>query len=180
MLSLCLALIQDDWEKELFTEFYHRYERKLYAVALRILRNPTLAEEAVSETFFSVAKNFQKFLEIYEKSCQEIGPWAIIIVKNASLRLLEKERRMEPFPEEWDAPGSEDVESRNGYNRLVELILALPEDYRRVLDLKFVAEYTSREIASQLGLSVAAVEKRIERGRKLLIEKLREEGYNND
>ena len=59
------------------------------------------------------------------------------------------------------------------------LIRAMPEQYRRILELKFVEEQTSREIARRLGLSVAAVEKRVSRGREMLIEKLKEEGYGD-
>ena len=36
------------------------------------------------------------------------------------------------------------------YERLVALILSLPEDYRRVLELKFVEEESNREIARRL------------------------------
>lgn len=179
MLEICLLLIDGENEKALFREFYGRYEKKLYAVALNILHSPSLAEEAESEAFLRVARHFETFLKIYRKNRQEIEPWAVTIVKNISLDLLEKEKRYEALPEDWDKPGAEKVEQQSEYLRLVELIRAMPEQYRRILELKFVEEQTGREIARRLGLSVAAVEKRVSRGRELLMEKLKEEGYGD-
>jgi len=100
VLGVCLLLIDGEEEKELFREFYWRYEKKLYAVALNILHSPALAEEAESEAFLRVAQHFEKFLNIYRKSRQEIGPWAVTIVKNISLDMLEKEKRYGALPEE--------------------------------------------------------------------------------
>ena len=55
---------------------------------------------------------------------------------------------------------------------------ALPELYRAVLELKFVAGYTNREIARMLGISESAVGTRILRGRAMLKEKLDAEGVS--
>lgn len=177
MLAVWLSLVEGERDKELFLEFHRRYEKKLYAVALNILKNPALAEETVNETFLRVATHFEKFVEIYDRDRREIGPWAVTIVKNISLDILEKENRTVALSEDWDAPASEDTESRDGYKRLVELIRSMPQGYRRALELKFVLEYSGREVAKALGISEEAAQKRIERGRALLIEKLKEEGY---
>ena len=53
----------------------------------------------------------------------------------------------------------------------------MPETYRAVLEMRLVEERTTREIAAALGLSEGAVNTRISRGRALLAEKLRKEGY---
>ena len=180
MLAIYLSLIDGGDNKALFTEFHRRYEKKLYAVALHILHSPALAEEAVSEAFLRVANHFEKFLEIFQKSREEIGPWAVTIVKNISLDILKKENRSGALPEEWDAPTPEDLEDQAGYRALVALIRALPEEYREILELKFVGEWTDADIAKKTGLSEGAVAMRVSRGRAVLIEKLREAGYDNE
>ena len=73
MVSFYLALIDDAEGKALFTEFYHRYEKKVYAVAIRILKNHSLAEEAVSETFFTVARHFERITGPIGMSAISIG-----------------------------------------------------------------------------------------------------------
>ena len=65
----------------------------------------------------------------------------------------------------------------DAYRYLVGLIRALPEGYRRVLELKCVEEESNREIARRLGLKESTVATRVLRGRALLAEALEKEGY---
>lgn len=176
MLEFCLAMLEEE-HRSLFLEFHRRYEGKLYAVALNILRDPNRAEDAVSTAMLKVAEHFDTFLKIYQNSKGEIGPWAVTIVKNTALDLLRKERRNTFLDETWDAAAPENTESGAGYHRLVELIRSMPISCRQVLELRFVAEWSTKEIAGALGISRKAVEHRIARGRALLIKRLKEEGY---
>ena len=59
----------------------------------------------------------------------------------------------------------------------MSLIRALPEGYRRVLELKCVEEWSNREIARRLGIKESTVAVRILRGRAMLKERLEKEGY---
>lgn len=76
-------------------------------------------------------------------------------------------------PTEWEPEAREE----KGVEDIAAIIRSMPEQYREILDLKFLEEKTDQEIADLLGLSKGAVSTRISRGRKLLQEKLREEGY---
>ena len=89
--------------------------------------------------------------------------------------MLRRERREEALPEDWDPPAPETGEG--AYRYLVDLIRALPEGYRRVLELKCVEEESNREIARRLGLKESTVATRVLRGRALLAEALEKEGY---
>lgn len=53
----------------------------------------------------------------------------------------------------------------------------MPDIYRTVLEMRFVEERSTKEIAKALSLKETTVDVRIHRGRALLIRKLREEGY---
>lgn len=64
-----------------------------------------------------------------------------------------------------------------GFRSLVECIRAMPEGYRRVLELRFVTEWSYAEIARELHISEGAVKTRISRGRQMLIGRLEKEGY---
>lgn len=63
------------------------------------------------------------------------------------------------------------------YAYLVSLVRALPEGYRRVLELKLVEEQSNQEIARRLGLNESTVATRIQRGKAMLRERLKKEGY---
>lgn len=180
MLMFYLSLLEGDDHKALFTEFYTRYRVRLYAVALNILKSPTLAEDATHEAFLRVIGHFETFLKIFEKERNKIGPWAVTIVKNISLDLLKKQSRSEFLPEDWDVPAPEGIEGEADYRHLVALLNSMPEAYLRPLELKFICEYSDREIAHDLGITLGAVQQRIRRGRVLLIQKLKEEGYDRE
>ena len=59
MLAIYLTLIDNEDDKKSFEDLYNQNRSKAYAIAFNILKNKTLAEEACSETFFSLAKSFQ-------------------------------------------------------------------------------------------------------------------------
>ncbi len=175
--AMCLTLLESGGDRELFREFHRRHERRLYAVALGLLRDPRRAEDAVQEAMVHIARHFDQFKKIFAEDCLKIGPWAVIIVKHAALDQLRRDGRLSQLPEEWDAPAPETAESEHAYRRLVELIRAMPERDREVLELRFVREWEIRDIARRLGLSETAARKRVDRARARLVAVLRKEGY---
>ena len=47
MLAMFLAMLESEEDQRRFTKLYEAYEKKVYAVALRILGDPVRAEDAV-------------------------------------------------------------------------------------------------------------------------------------
>ena len=105
----------------------------------------------------------------------EMGSYIVTIVENRCIEILRKEKRRLDWDEDWDIPAPSGAEDEAGYRRLVALVGSMP-----VLTLRFVLEWSSKEIARTLGLSVGAVNTRISRGRAMLIQRLKEEGYDYD
>lgn len=176
-LETCLFLLENDEDKALFMRFHAKYEKKLYAVALKILGSKALAEEAVQEAMVKVVLHFDTFCRLYEEKREEIGPWSVTIVKHEALSILRKEGRSGALAEDWDPPARESTEGESAYHRLVELIRSMPEIYREALELRFVLEWSNKETARALGLTEAAASYRVSQGRKLLMQRLEEEGY---
>lgn len=176
---LCyLMLFEDEADKARFRWIYDRLRHRMYRVALSLLHSDSKAQEAVQESFFKIIRNFSK---INQLSSQEIVPYIVTIVENTAKDILRKENRQGgDFPEEWELPGPDATQEETAYRRLVALVAAMPEQYRDVLLLKFVEEETDAAIARRLGLSLTQVSGRVSRGRKLLQERLREEGYEYD
>ena len=173
MLALYMTLLEDERDIPAFRRLYHTYHLGMLRMALRFFpKDQKAAEDAVHESFLKIIENFSKISEI---SCEELGPYVVTIVKNVSLNMLKKQKRL-VLTDDWAAfEGAE--EPSDGFGRLVALIRAMPETYRAVLEMRFVLEMEYREIAKALGISESAVASRVNRGRKLLIEKLKEEGY---
>ena len=108
----------------------------------------------------------------------ETEGYAVTAAKNCALDILRSERRTTAFPEDWDPPAREDGQEE--YRYLISLIRSLPENYRRVLELKCVEEQTNREIARRLNITESTVSMRVLRGRAMLRERLEKEGYTYD
>ena len=109
---------------------------------------------------------------------EETEGYTVTVAKNCALDILRSERRTAAFPEDWDPPAPEDHQDE--YDYLVSLIRALPESYRRILELKCVEEESNQEIARRMGLKESTVSMRVLRGRKMLREQLEKEGYFDD
>lgn len=170
MLIYLLALVEGEEERQRFTAIYHEYHIRMEEVALRILLEQKDAEDAVQNAWIQVIKHFHK---IHEIPCEELPFWLISITKNEALMLLRKKRRTVPL-EDWDAVTA--VDNNMEYRDLVELFARLPETYRATLEMKFLLQYTEREIAQHLGISETAVSTRVNRGRALLQEFVIREG----
>ena len=173
MLTMYLAMLGSEEDLERFTLLYEAHEKRLYAVALKILGDPTRAEDAAQQAWLQVLRNWER---VNALDWDAAARYLAVSAKNAALDMLKKERWNTTMPEDWDPPAPEDGQGE--YQRLVALILALPEAYRRVLELKFVEEESNQEIAKRLGLKESTVSTRIHRGRKLLLDAMEQEGYS--
>ncbi len=172
MLTIYLLTLESEADRARFTRLYQAHEKRLYGVALQILRDPTQAEDAAQQAWLQVLRSWARVRGL---SWEEAQKYLAVAAKNAALDLLRKEQWTSSFPEEWDPPAPESGEGE--YRYLVALIRSLPSPYRRVLELKFVEEQTNQEIARRLGLKESTVSTKVQRGRKLLMEAMKREGY---
>ena len=166
MLSMLLAMLETEEDRERFLKLHGAYEKKLYAVAVRVL------EDAVQQTWLQLIRRWDRVSGL---AWSETEGYLVTAVKNTAVDMLRKERREEALPEDWDPPAPETGET--DYRYLVSLIRALPESYRRVLELKCMEEESNREIARRLGLKESTVATRVLRGRTMLAAALEKEGY---
>ena len=151
-------------------------------IAMQILKDHQLAEDAVQEAFLRLVKNFSKIGQI---NCPRTRLFTVIIVRNISLTML-AERKKETVLESPDAvlpieyDLEEDVLERIAYEEVLNAIRELPVLYRDVLYLQCVEEYKLTEISKLLGIEAETVKKRAQRGRKKLLEQLTKEHENDD
>lgn len=166
-----LGLERDD-DRERFARLYQAAQHPLHRLAARLLGPGPRAEDAVHDAFIKFIQNYDK---LRGRSDGELERWLMAVVKNTALDMLRKdghETELEPQLREPAVPPD-----LGEFEALVALIRALPENCRRVLELRFLAEWSLADIARELGLTEGAVKSRVFRGRKLLIDAMRKEGY---
>ena len=175
MLAICLAMLETEQDQRRFTRLFEAHEKKIDGVVLQILGDQTQAEDAAQQTWLKLVQNWDRVSAL---PWAETEGYAVTVAKNCPMDILRTERRTIAFPEDWDPPAPEDHQDE--YDYLVSLIRALPESYRRILELKCVEEESNQEIAQRMGLKESTVSMRVLRGRKMLREQLEKEGYFDD
>lgn len=175
MLAMLLSVVYADDKCARFQSLYHALELPVRGQIARMVPDEKRAEEAIQQCWAQVVGAFDRINEMPWESAQG---YVAVCARHAALdqlRKAERESREVQMPDNWEpaAPGQEGDE----FGRLVAIIRAMPETYREVLELKFVCEWNNKQIARALGLTETAVSTRISRGRVLLIERLKKEGY---
>src|SRR6202044_3280055 len=90
-------------------ELYDRYGRTAYGLALRVLRDESLAEDAVQEAFLAIWRGASRFIPERAKA----STWILTLVHRRAVDLVRREerRRADPLPEEelgGGGPSAED------------------------------------------------------------------------
>ena len=173
LLTFLLAALESDEDRALFTEIYEQNHDRMEQTALRILKDPHDAEDAVQNAFLQVIRNFDALLEI---PCKKRIFWCISIVKNEALAILRKKKKTILIIEELEENPAAGVEEAMSYKEVVRLFAQLPETYRSVLEMKMILGYRGKEIAKRMGLTENTVNVRITRGRAMLREIAGKEG----
>ncbi len=170
-----------------FEELTGRYERQVYTLALRMLRQEQDAEDVTQETFLSALEHLQGFRE--EAS---FSTWLLRIATYAALKIIRKRKGLNtvsleettspgegdeaiPHPEyiaDWRQSPEELVERRETRRLLEEALAQLDEKHRLVFLLRDVEGLSVKETADTLGLSEANTKVRLLRARLQLREHL--------
>lgn len=163
MISAALAILQSDEQRDILSEFYEEHKNKFYSLAYSKLHNSEESEDAVQETFLRIVKYPDRFfsLEPHKRL-----PYAIIIIRNVVLQILEQkgkykfEELTEEIPD--SQPSVEEISIGNvAHDELVEFIKSLSEAKKQAIILRGVYGLSNREIADVLGITESAVRRRI-------------------
>lgn len=177
MLSAYMALIDSEPVRREFEKFYNENRRLGMSKAYSLLGNIQMAEDALSEAFFRLAKCFQK---VHNLPSHKLQSYFVIIVRNVSVDMLRRENRTEEisFSEETiAAPQTEDLPDSDSCE-LARCISLLADTDSEILYLRFELELDYDGIARTLGISADAARQRIRHARQKLSELLEEERRN--
>jgi RNA polymerase sigma-70 factor (ECF subfamily) len=175
---LALASRSDD---AALGELYDRYGRVAYGLALRILRDRALAEDAVQEAFLAVWRSAGTFLAEQGKP----STWILTLVHRRAVDLVRREerRRAEPFDALAQPTGEatdEEAWLRAQRQVVQEALRKLPAEQREALELAYYGGFTQSELAERLGQPLGTIKSRMFAGLKRLRELLAEAGLDVD
>lgn len=142
------------------------YGNMLYRICLATTGNESDAEDAVQETMLKYIRKTPRFADSeHEKA------WLIRVAVNKCRDII-RYRKRHPIADMEEAENLTDFKEESG---ILDVLKALPEKYRTVLELYYVEEYNTSEIAEIIGKTTSAVKMRLQKGRKLLADAYRKE-----
>jgi RNA polymerase sigma-70 factor (ECF subfamily) len=157
-----------------FEEVVRRHQRRVYGVALRIVRSHDVADDVAQEAFVRAFRSLDRF-----ELGRPFGPWVCRIAANLAVNHVRSPRaREEGLPEgHAETPSAEPgplaaVLDAEAQRVLDEAVGALAPEQRAVFVLRAVEEMSYQEIAEALGISPGTVMSRLFRARERLAKAL--------
>jgi RNA polymerase sigma factor (sigma-70 family) len=162
-------------EEDGLAELYDRFGRTAYGLALRVVRDPALAEDAVQEAFLSLWRTAGRFVPERARA----GTWLLTLVHRRAVDLVRREerRRAEPIesaPEAADASAEEAPWLRLERERVQAALARLPDPQREAIELAYYGGFTQAELADRLGQPLGTIKSRMFAGLTRLGELLRD------
>jgi RNA polymerase sigma-70 factor, ECF subfamily len=152
-----------------FRKLYDRYSTPLFSLGLRMLKNPSEAEEALQDTFVKVWKN----AAYYDARKSRPFTWAVTIMRRTCIDRIRKLNRgpevttFEPEQDqEWATTESvrETVALNETRNQVEDALENVPAKQKKALELALFSGMTHSEIASVLEQPLGTVKSWLKRG----------------
>ncbi|MDJ0497744.1 MAG: sigma-70 family RNA polymerase sigma factor [Acidimicrobiia bacterium] len=157
-------------ELEAFGELVRRHQDFVYGAALRIVRNPVMAQDLAQETFVRAHRALPGF-----RGQSQVRSWLYRIATNLALNAVQR-RREYPTDDIPDRPArrdpATDAEAIALRHELEAAVAQLPEKLRKPLVLREFDGMSYQEIADALELPLNTVRTRILRGRRALRDRM--------
>ena len=151
-----------------FEEIVRRHRDRLWAVALRTMRDPEEAADAVQDALVSAYRAAGAF-----RGDSAVTTWLHRIVVNACLDRIRRRqvRPTVPLPEEGPgepADGRDRMAERDTAMAVEDALGTLPVEQRAAITLVDIEGYSVADTAAMLGVAEGTVKSRCARGRARL------------
>jgi RNA polymerase sigma-70 factor (ECF subfamily) len=156
---------------------YARHHVRVYRFVLRLVSDPTTAEELISEVFLDVWRQANRF-----EGRSAVSTWLLAIARFKALSALR--RRTDEELDEEAAAAIEDpsddpeisLQKKDKGDILRKCLTALSADHKEIIDLVYYHEKSIEEVAEVLKIPENTVKTRMFYARKKLAELLKAAG----
>jgi len=172
-----LVLLAARSEETALAELYDRYGRTAYGLALRIVRDRALAEDAVQEAFLALWRTSSRLVPERGKA----STWILTLVHRRAVDTVRREQRrrtesLERAPEPASGGVEEDAWLRLQRERVQAALRSLPDPQREAIELAYYGGFSQSELAERLGQPLGTIKSRMFAGLSRLRELLGEPG----
>jgi len=165
-------------DSKAYTELLTRYRDSVYYVMLRMVNNPSDAEDLTIEAFGKAFHNLAKYVPSHAFST-----WLFRIATNNCIDFMRK-KSQSPRPFDQDDGEEDEMEAtiasdtrapdellmdRETAARLNRIVKSLKPRYRRLIELRYFEDYSYEDIANELSLPIGTVKARLFRAKVLIL-----------
>ncbi len=159
-------------DQEAFNALMRAHEDRVFAIALRMMRNRDAALDATQETFLTLYRKADRF---HRKSA--FSTWLYRVTINTCYDQLRKQKRRQAdalpdFQDPVDPHSDDELAGAELRPDLARALATLPEDFRTAVVLSDFEGNSIEMVAEILEVPIGTVKSRLFRGRRLLAEKL--------
>ena len=159
---------------EAFDALFARHRDAIYAMLLKSTGSSNEADDLMQEAFMKAYLKISLYNAEYD-----FGAWIYTIARNTFVdynrTLKNKAINPQNIPLENSSAAQASAPTPEEYiinaqqrNQIERYIAMLPEDYRRLFELRFIDEYSYEEIAEKLEMKLGTVKTRIFRVRNMM------------
>lgn len=153
-----------------------RFKDDVFVSCLKYCKNREDAQDILQDTFLHVFKNIKTY-----KGSGTFEGWVKRIAINKSITKYKNERHLELIKDNTLNNQSEDDPNieRIPLNQILKYIQELPSQYRFVFNLYELDDYSHKEVAEILNISVSTSKSNLHRAKHLLRERIKKPTRTN-
>jgi RNA polymerase sigma-70 factor (ECF subfamily) len=159
-------------DREAFRALYEAYKDDVYSIAWNFTGDEETARDVAQDVFLKLFSAIGGF-----RGESSFRTWLFRLVANACRDAQRRSRRLVPLEgvlEKAEDPGSSDADARDREisRRVRSAVVSLAPKIRLAILLRYVEELSYSEIAAALRCSPGTVASRLNRGHRMLAERL--------
>ncbi len=147
-------------DEQSMATLYDRFSKVVYSVALRVLRDPAAAEDVLQDVFLGLWRRPETFVS----ARGSLGGWLAVVARNRAIDTLRRKRPSEQVEEVYLASPfnlADEAERNTLMQRVRAIIMHLPLEQKKTLEMAYFDGLTHTEIAEITGDPLGTVKTRI-------------------
>ena len=147
-------------DEDAMASIFDRYSKVVYSVALRVLRDPATAEDVLQDIFVQIWRKPESFLS----TRGSLGAWLAVVSRNRSIDVIRRRKHTDSTEEVVLASScnlAAESERSIMVERAREIMVSLPAEQRKAVEMAFFDGLTHTEIADLTGDPLGTVKTRI-------------------
>jgi RNA polymerase sigma-70 factor (ECF subfamily) len=158
--DLLAALARGD--EQALAALYDRFGGVAYGLAFRILRDASLAQDAVQDAFLAAWRTAAAF----DPARGSASTWLLTLVHRRAVDVVRREERrrvdsLEDVPVAAGDSTDETAELREQRRAVQGALAQLPADQRQALELAYYGGLSQSELAERLGVPLGTIKSRM-------------------